>query len=754
MRGNWYRRMLLSYFPIFLITVAVLFFIFVIVISDISYKQTVKADRITTDYMVGRLTSSLKGIEMDVLGEIEKNKRYEDFLNVGLTERDSQIVLDVAGSMRELAASDSLIDSIYIYRDEDRKVLTRSGLVDWDTFADRPFLEQALANLDTRSWSPARSYREFSSHQNKRVISIYKREPLPFGNDGLVVINIDMYAVGQMIRSMNSNEVSFLDVRDVSGELLFTTRSAGPSEEGDKSSKVVNRIESEMLGWRFESGIAAGQLFTWVSFISYIWVVIGILTVAFALLYIILITRKNYKPIRAMMSRIASLRQRENEFGLNMDELSMIDQTLENLIRQAADFEKQQRENLLVRRRQLFYDMMRGEKLDMLDDRLKRLGVLPEGEDLQLAFVVVEIRNFEEFRSTFSERDQHTLKFALTNVLQELAQIDGMYGWAEWIAEEKMGMIVGVGERCSSALEQIRAFADKGREWVEQHLRFSLLFCVGDVERNWKQIGRSYQAAVDVLQHKLSLGKEAVMMSDDLPEAGDRKWYEYVLISSELVREFRRLNSEWRICLDKLFAQVAKDCLKDEDIGMVLQIMMDMLGYELSSISDDLYRRFKGPEAAVQLKAAEMTGSLEELKAHYSEHLTEMYRMYVAHSETKNHRALVGELKSYIEENFENPDLSLKHLSDRFHISAKYASYLFKEEFNLKFVDFIVKLRMERAQELLAETNETIQNISIRVGYANSITFGRVFKRIVGVTPGDYRKLRLRPEKPRHSWDS
>lgn len=96
----------------------------------------------------------------------------------------------------------------------------------------------------------------------------------------------------------------------------------------------------------------------------------------------------------------------------------------------------------------------------------------------------------------------------------------------------------------------------------------------------------------------------------------------------------------------------------------------------------------------------------------------------------------------------------MKHLSDRFHISAKYASYLFKEEFNLKFVDFIVKLRMERAQELLAETNETIQNISIRVGYANSITFGRVFKRIVGVTPGDYRKLRLRPEKPRHSWDS
>lgn len=749
MKRNWYRRMLLSYFPIFFITVAILIFVFIIVVSDISYKQTVKADRITTDYMVGRLTSSLKGIELDVLKEIEKNKRYEDFLNVRLTEQDSQIILDVAGSMRELVASDSLIHSIYIYRNQDQKVLTRSGLVEWNAFADRSFIEQALMKLDTRSWSPIRSYREFSSDQDKRVVSMYKREPLPFGNDGLVVINIDVYAIEQMIRSMNSNEVSFLDVRDAFGELLFSTRSSDHASGGEEKSRVVNRVKSDLLGWQFESGIAAGQLFLWVSLISYIWVVVSILTIVLALLYIVFITKKNYKPIRTMMSRIESLREREDGLGLNRDEMSMIDQTLENLIRQAADFEKQQRENLLVSRRQLFYDIMQGEKRGMVDERLKKLGVHPNSEDLQLAFVVVEIRNYHDFRSTFSERDQRTLKFALTNVLQELAHIDGMYCWAEWVAEERMGMIVGVSSQ-SSALNHIKRFADKGREWVEQHLRFSLLFCIGQVEQDWQHMKRSYKAAVDVLQHKLSLGKEAIMMSNDLPEAADRKWYEYVLISSELVKEFRHLDGEWRTCLERLFEHMKKDCLKDEDISTVLQMMMDMLGYELSSISDELYDQFKAPEVVKRLQADENTGSLEDLKVRYFEYLTEIYRLYVVHSESKNHRAMIGELKAYIEDNFENPDLSLKHLSDRFHISAKYASYLFKEEFNLKFVDFMVKLRMERAQELLAETNETIQNISTRVGYANSITFGRVFKRVVGVTPGEYRRLKLRPEKSRH----
>lgn len=97
---------------------------------------------------------------------------------------------------------------------------------------------------------------------------------------------------------------------------------------------------------------------------------------------------------------------------------------------------------------------------------------------------------------------------------------------------------------------------------------------------------------------------------------------------------------------------------------------------------------------------------------------------------------MITEVKHYIEEHYANPDLSLNHLSERFQISAKYASYLFKEEFNMKFVDFLAELRLMKAKELLETTSESIQDIALQIGYANSITFGRVFKRITGMTPG------------------
>lgn len=74
------------------------------------------------------------------------------------------------------------------------------------------------------------------------------------------------------------------------------------------------------------------------SVVSYIWVVIGFVTVVLAVIYIVYISRRNYQPIKAMMNRIESIQ-------LNMpqaakDELSVIDSALESLINRSMDYDK------------------------------------------------------------------------------------------------------------------------------------------------------------------------------------------------------------------------------------------------------------------------------------------------------------------------------------------------------------------------------------------------------------------------------
>lgn len=752
MKKNWYRRMLLSYFPIFLFTVTILIFMSFIMVNEISHKETVKADRISTGYIMDTVSRSLRGIETNILEELESNDQYREFLNIERTKENREAIFEVVDSMRGLIANNGLIDSIYVYRIEDKQVLTRSGLVKWEDFADKGFIEQALASPAYQGWSSIRTFHEMSIEDDKRVISMYKRQPLPFGTEGFIVINVNMYAVERMIRSMNNDNITFLTIRDEQGQLVFTTLPSVQNGKDEETGKVLNRVSSDMLGWTFESGIASGQLFLWVSVISYVWIVIGLLTVLFAIFYIIYITRKNYKPIRIMMNRIESIQLRSGGFGMKLDELSLIDRTLEDLIQQTEDYEKEQRENLLVGRKQLFFEIIQGEGPQHVEDRLLKLKLLIDVNTFdRFAFMVVEIGHYGHFRSGFSVRDQTTLKFALTNVLQELAMDDGMYAWAEWIGESRMGIIIGISGEEQSPKERIRQFAEKGGAWVSENLRMSLMFGIGPVNTGWDRIAISYKAAVEAMLHKMSLGKEAVIMSDDLPGDTRQKSYKYLQLAADLVREFRLSTGEWRLYLDHIFESLGSDCLKDEDIRMLLQTMMDMLGSELGNISDGLQEHLKGEKAELWKQTVEDTVSLDQLRVLFFDYLTEMYRHYVAFCETKNHRAMITEMKSYIEENFVNPDLSLKHLSDRFHISGKYASYLFKEEFNMKFVDFIVQLRLEHAEGLLAETEESVQSIALQVGYANSITFGRVFKRVIGVTPGDYRKLRLKPGKARHT---
>lgn len=750
-KPNWYYRMLLSYFPIFLFTITILVFLSFTVLNEISHQETVKADRISTEYVVDAVERSLRSIELGILEEMEKNELFRRFLQGSPDGNSTSVIFDAASRLRQLTVNDSLIDSIYLYRRADQQVLTRNGLEELGQFADQAFVSEAEQRGHYSTWSPIRNYKEFSQETDKEVITMYKPEPLPFGNEGLLIINADVYAIGQLIRSMNNQELSFLNIREDDGKLLFSTRAV---REGEVRSgeRVLNVVRSKLTGWNFESGIAGGQLFMWVSFISYVWIAIAIGTVLFATIYILYITRRNYKPIRVMMNRIESIQLRHDSFGMKLDELSQIDRTLEGLIQQTVDYEQQEQENLLVKRRQLFFDLIGGIAKGNLPSQLEQLKLYPlQGAAAfrSWAYVAVELNEYAAFTQGFTDRDQAALKFALINVLQELARGEQMEGWVEWTGDRRIGILIGHrGEGGAEMVKSdIRAFAASAADWIHHHLRMELLFGIGPLVE-LQEVSASYKAALQVMRHKLSLGRESVMMSDDLPRNIEGSWYRHVQLAASIVREFRLSTGEWRERLEQLLQRAREDRLKDEEIRLLLHTLLEMLGTELGHLSEGLQSYTQGERAEQWKRALQEADSLEQLTTTCQEYLTELYRSYVAMCETKNHRAMVMEIRGYIEEHFQNPDLSLNHLSDRFQISPKYASYLFKEEYNMKFVDFLIQLRIAHAEQLLASTERPVQEIAIEVGYANAITFGRVFKRVVGVTPGEFRRLGMSPSEP------
>lgn len=92
----------------------------------------------------------------------------------------------------------------------------------------------------------------------------------------------------------------------------------------------------------------------------------------------------------------------------------------------------------------------------------------------------------------------------------------------------------------------------------------------------------------------------------------------------------------------------------------------------------------------------------------------------------------------YIEENIHRK-ITLDEVASHLHLNSSYFSRLFKKEVGENFVKYVVNIKMQRAKELLEQTNCTILEISEQLGYENQSYFNKTFKSIEGISPFEYR---------------
>ena len=97
-------------------------------------------------------------------------------------------------------------------------------------------------------------------------------------------------------------------------------------------------------------------------------------------------------------------------------------------------------------------------------------------------------------------------------------------------------------------------------------------------------------------------------------------------------------------------------------------------------------------------------------------------------------------MKQYIKEHFAS-NLSLDEIAGAAELSNAYGSSIFKKETGMTITNYLIQVRMEEAQRLLRETNLTINEVGYKVGYLDARYFSKLFIRVVGVKPVDYRKF-------------
>ncbi|WP_411747246.1 response regulator [Psychrobacillus psychrotolerans] len=118
--------------------------------------------------------------------------------------------------------------------------------------------------------------------------------------------------------------------------------------------------------------------------------------------------------------------------------------------------------------------------------------------------------------------------------------------------------------------------------------------------------------------------------------------------------------------------------------------------------------------------------------------LEQMNAVYNAHYD-QIEADKIHQIQQYIREH-SHEDISLDALAYRVNLSPIYISKMFKEKLGVNYIDYLTECRIEKAKKLLNDPEKSLKEITFEIGYHEPNYFSKVFKKMCGVSPKEYRK--------------
>ena len=276
-------------------------------------------------------------------------------------------------------------------------------------------------------------------------------------------------------------------------------------------------------------------------------------------------------------------------------------------------------------------------------------------------------------------------------------------------------------------VEQARSLITRLEDRIEAKFRVG----IGRV-REMQEMERSYREALRALNGS----KSRVIHIEDLSQNGvyDEEF------PVEMEKNIFRYLEEGK----------EKECIQEINVffdWMVAHYADDMNNIRLKTLEYIIWGEKKAFEAGAinygfsyrrdYLDAAMACTGYEELRKWFLDKMVNACRAIRDQKEDQSNSA-AKKAMLYIQENY-NKDISLDDVSGIVNISPYYFSKIFKEETGENFIEYVTKVRIEKAKEFLAQPDISIKEAGIRSGYTDPNYFSRIFKKQTDMTPSEYK---------------
>ncbi|MPQ33006.1 response regulator [Clostridium estertheticum] len=264
---------------------------------------------------------------------------------------------------------------------------------------------------------------------------------------------------------------------------------------------------------------------------------------------------------------------------------------------------------------------------------------------------------------------------------------------------------------------------------------------IGTTKYKIENIEKSYNEAVTALNYRTILGKDTVIKYDDISFKKETVKNTIIKIDDKLELYFLAGSGEMiQKTIDDIFKN--KDVIINTSINKVKEYAFSYVSTifealkelnidikELHSGKFDIYNDIYKLDTIPDIKKYIIEMSYDAIKV-------------ISYHKNRKSNKLIDNITKYLKLNLGNSELSLSKVAQIFFINPSYLSRMFKKEMEVNFMEYIVKLRIDKAIMLLNSTDLKAYEIGDKVGIADPSYFSTSFKKYTGISVSEYRKVK------------
>ncbi|GAB6991744.1 response regulator transcription factor [Paenibacillus pini] len=366
-----------------------------------------------------------------------------------------------------------------------------------------------------------------------------------------------------------------------------------------------------------------------------------------------------------------------------------------------------------------------------VNDRFSLFGIDIQ-DCAQICCLIIEFDFMEDTKFDQTNFEIQTKRFAARNVIEEL--MDG-HGHLFEISDERFGVVLF---HTSEVWHDTDIFgkAEEIMMFIEKCVKVPITIGIGSIVNSLHDAPKSYAVAEKILERRFFLGSKTILSATQFPDDPEKlKPLETqgVLSIIDSVKEQNKDALSFNIKKQKeqfLNAETPKSLVQSTVVEILVQLLRVV--QERGGDDDQIFELDLGNyKNFLQYK------ELDLLFKHVEDKCLVVIQ-FLSQQKPSQPVKMVLTVKQIVEKQF-GSNLSLKQIAEQVHLHPVYLGKLFKAEEGISFNDYLLKIRMEKAKELLLYTDKKVYEIAQEVGYQELDWFYKKFKEYTGVSTSEYR---------------